>query len=114
MSLFRKAAPSPAQKLRVIQFGSSDWGFTDASMPKVRGVLAQLEDEDVQVWHSGLTVKFRGEEKKVAYERCKALLEELLPMPEFEGFKIGVAEGESENFIDDGKIAMQAMKNERA
>lgn len=114
MSPFRKASPPVLQKLRVIQFGSSDWGFTDASLPKLRSILAELGDEDVQVWHSGLTAKFRGEEKKEAYERCEAMLEGLLPLPEFEGFKIGVAEGESENFIDDGRIAMDAMKKSRA
>ena len=110
MSLFSKDKKPASLKLRVIQFGSSDWGFTDASMPKVRNILAQLQDEDVQVWHSGLTAKFRGEKKKIDYERVKTLLEMSLTQPEFEGFKIGFAEGDSENFIDDGRIAMEALK----
>ena len=114
MSLSRKVAPPPAQKLRVIQFGSADWGFTDASMPKVRALLASLAEEEVEVFHSGLTVKFRGEEKKEAYERCKASLEALLASSEFEGFKIGVAEGESESIIDDSRIGLEAMKKSRA
>src|SRR4051812_926771 len=99
MSLLRKGTKPSAQKLWVIQFSSRDWGFTDASMPKVRSFLASLGDEEVEVFHSGLTVRFRGEQKKEMYERCKAALEQLLPLPEFEGFKIGVAEGESENML---------------
>ena len=110
MSLFSPAKKTTRQKLRIIQFGSADWGFTDSSMPKVSSILAKLEEEDVQVWHNGFTLKFRGEKKKEAFERTKALLEESLSLPEFDGFKIGVAEGESENFIDDGKIAMEALK----
>jgi hypothetical protein len=41
------------------------------------------------------------------------LLEELLALPEFEGFKIGAAEGESANAIDDGRILTEAMKQGR-
>ena len=114
MSLFSTAKKPARQKLRVIQFSSSDWGFSDASIPKVRALLASFGDEEVDLVHSGLTVKFRGEEKKEAYERCKAALEELLISPEFEGFRIGFAEGESENIIDDSRIGFAAMKNARA
>ena len=84
MSLFSSAKKTTRQKMRIIQFGSADWGFTDSSMPKVSSLLAKLEDEDVQVWHNGFTLKFRGEKKKEAFERTKALLEESLSLPEFE------------------------------
>lgn len=114
MSLFRKATKPLARKLWVIHFSSTDWGFTDASMPKVRSLLASLGDEDVEVFHSGLTVRFRGAENKEDYERCKTALEELLPLPEFGGFKIGVAEGESESIVDDSRIGFAAAKNAKA
>jgi hypothetical protein len=56
MSLFSTDKKPARQKLRIIHFGSVDWGFTDASIPKVRTLLASLAEEEVELFHSGLTV----------------------------------------------------------
>ncbi|HND62197.1 MAG TPA: hypothetical protein PLB90_12020 [Opitutaceae bacterium] len=114
MPLFSKAAKPSAQTLRVIHFASHDWGFTDAAQPRVQELLRSLEEEDVEMFHSGLTLRFRGEEKQAAFDRVRALLEQLLPLPEFEGFKIGIAQGLVTHPMDDLDVIAVAVKNAKA
>jgi hypothetical protein len=114
MPLFSKSAKPLSEPLRVIHFSSRDWGFTDASMPRVQTLLRSLEQEDVELFHSGLAIRFRGEEKKAVFDRVRTELEQLRLLPEFEGFQIGVAEGVSAHPIDDMQIGAAAAKNARA
>src|SRR4051812_32935176 len=92
MPFFSKVAKPSPQKLRVIHFGSPDWGFTNEGMSRLQGLLRSLE-EDIEMFHFGLTARFRGEEKKEAFDRVRAVLMQAQSSPGFEGFKIGIAEG---------------------
>jgi hypothetical protein len=114
MALFSKVTKPAPQILRVIHFSSRDWGFTDASMPRVQALLRSLAQEDVDLFHSGITIRFRGEEKKGVFDQIRASLEQLRTLPEFEGFQIGVAAGVSGHPVDDMQIGSVAAKNARA
>jgi hypothetical protein len=103
---------SPCQKVRVIAFYYPGWGFSDASLPKLRAMLEEI-DAPVDVLHSGVTVCFVGEEKKEEFNRVCRLLEAAAAEPEFHGFKVGVAEGYSKSFVDVGRITTEAFLNEK-
>jgi len=80
-------------KVRVVYFGDSDWGFSDAVLPRLQAVLAR-SDLAVDVWHSGLTfVLWEGD--LAATGRALALIEELRSLPECQSFKVGIADGEA-------------------
>ena len=106
---------TPRQKLRVLVFTSADWGFTDASLPKLRAIVAKLEEAEaeLQVWHSSLTARFFGEEREEAFFRAKDLLEEAQKDSDFSGFHLGVAEGDMKHELDVVLISGEAFKNAR-
>jgi hypothetical protein len=114
MPLFSKVAKPSPQKLRVIHFGSPDWGFTNEGMTRLRELLCSLEEEDIEMFHFGLTARFRGEEKKEAFDRVRAMLMQVQSSPGFEGFKIGIAEGVPALPMDEMEIVAGAVKNAKA
>lgn len=101
------------RKVRVIVFFCPEWGFSDASLPRLRSILRGI-DTPVDVSHDGLTAWFEGEAKKDEFERVRLLLESVAAEPDFRGFRIGVAEGDSESMIDNWRIAGEAFRNGRA
>jgi hypothetical protein len=114
MPLFSKVTKPTPQVLRVIHFGSPEWGFTNAGLPQLQALLRSLEEEDIEMFHFGLTARFRGEEKKEAFDRLHSMLIQLQALPEFEGFKIGTAEGAPALPIDEMDVVTVAVKNAKA
>ena len=103
------------QKLRVLAFTSADWGFSDASLPKLRAIITKLEVEGaiLQVWHSSLSARFIGDKADVAFSRAKNLLEEALHDSDFSGFRLGISEGQTEHELDTMRIIGDAFTNAR-
>lgn len=99
------------EKLCVLVFFDPEWGFSDAALPKLRVLLQKMGGPPVELSHRGLTICFWGEDREDELRRIKALLELSATEPEFEGFRIGVAEGMFENAADRGRITRQAFKN---
>jgi hypothetical protein len=113
MSLFgSKTTNTESVRLQVFVFKSIDWGFTDASLPKVRVLVDRLSGfgADVATSHNSLIVRIRG-------ERCarnadvSRLLEEARCDPVFDGFVTGFAEGTLDNQLSASFIAAAALKN---
>ena len=104
---------TPRGILRVLAFKSSDWGFTDASLPKLRAMIGKLEAEgaDVRVRHDALVVRVYGEQGEERLSRARSLLEEALRDPDFAGFSLGFAEGAARNAIDELRISGSAFKD---
>jgi hypothetical protein len=99
----------------VLVFTSLDWGFTDASLPKLRLIVTKLESDGaiLQVWHSSLSARFVGADAHAAFARAKGLLDEALHDPDFSGFRLGVSEGESDHELDSMRIVGDAFANAR-
>ena len=114
----KKAAVLPngtpiRQKVRVIVFFYPDWGFSDGSLPKLRTILEEIGDALDEVSQSGLTICLVGEETKEEFDRIRALLEAAAATPDFDGFRVGVAEGISQGRVDVCRITGEAFKNGR-
>lgn len=108
---WRKKRATP-RHLRVLALRSIDWGFTDASIPKLRPSVAELEKLGgvVQLWHNSLTARFSDTDQK-RFLYAKSVIEDVRNDPDFAGFVLGFAEGDAEHEIDVARISSEALKN---
>ena len=95
--------------LRVIVFRAAEFGFTDVALPVLLKFTKDLGYFDIKVDHASLTMRFFGEERLSEFYRVKKRVEDLSALPEFEGSRVAVAEGEFENWTDELRVVSAAV-----
>ena len=96
-------------QVTVVSFGDEAWGFSDASIPRLQGVLSELRIGYLEMFHNRVLLSF--EEDHIAVEQALSRLRELRKEELFSQFRIGVAKGESRD--EWWKLATRAIEAER-
>ncbi len=109
--LFPSPPPSDAGKpAKVVCFVNSEWGFSDAALPKLKHLLKRHPNLRCRVTHSSLTAYF-DTENEAEFPAFISDIQKTSEDKDFEDFRISIAEGKIHSPTDFTSLELRAIRN---